>query len=164
MIAPLIRWASWKPSKPEGAQEPAPPGRYARTLRERYLSVLQDAARRYGTHLAFAATNPYPLNVGGPHYASRRSKPYDMAACNPTARERRYPHVLREYNRLARQACAALSIPYLDLWEIALPLFDISGDGAHYAVDATPVGRAQAVRLLHWLSSLTCMQVLTTAP
>ena len=87
-----------------------------------------------------------------------------MAACNPTARERRYPHVLREYNRLARQACAALSIPYLDLWEIALPLFDISGDGAHYAVDATPVGRAQAVRLLHWLSSLPCMQVLTTAP
>ena len=105
--------------------------------------MLQDAARRYGTHLAFAATNPYPLNVGGPQYASRRSKPYDMAACNPTARERRYPHVLREYNRLARQACAALSIPYLDMWEIALPMFDISGDGAHYAADATPVGRAQ---------------------
>jgi hypothetical protein len=51
--------------------------------------------------------------------------------------------VLREYNRLARQACAALRIPYLDMWEIALPMFDISGDGAHYAADATPVGRAQ---------------------
>ena len=46
---------------------------------------------------------------------------------------------------------AAHGLAYVDTWEIAMPLFDLSADGAHYAWGASPVGRPQAARAMAWV-------------
>ena len=103
--------------------------------------------------VAFVATNPYPLNAGGSEFQGARARAYNMALCPPGG-ERRFPHVLHASNARVREACSALRIQYLDTYRIALPLFDVSSDGAHYPYEVTPVGAAQAARVLRWLTPI----------
>ena len=106
-------------------------------------------SRRWGIPVPWVATNPFPMNAGGPTYVAPRARPYDMSACPPP--ERRFPHVLRGYNEAARRLAAAHGVDYLDTWEMAMPLFDVSSDGAHYVWGESPVARPQAARVLEWV-------------
>ena len=144
-------WATSKPGKPDGIAGPATPGRYAAHLRSKYLPLLRSLADTTMARVAFVATNPYPLNAGGSEFQGARARAYNMALCPPGG-ERRFPHVLHAYNARVRDACSALRIQYLDTYRIALPLFDVSSDGAHYPYEVTPVGAAQAARVLRWLT------------
>lgn len=99
--------------------------------------------------VAWVATNPYPINAGGKSFEWSRAKPYDMSRCPPT--ERRFPHVMDGYNIEARRLASAHGVAYIDTWEVALPLFDVSEDGAHFTWADSPVGRAQASRVLAWV-------------
>ena len=67
--------------------------------------------------------------------------------------------VLRAYNgvaraeverRLAGQVGLATGMSFLDLFDVVLPLFDLSYDEAHYQ---GPVGRALALRLVQHLAA-----------
>jgi hypothetical protein len=58
-----------------------------------------------------------------------------MLECPPT--DWRFPHLIREYNRIAIQEIQRISngsISVLDTWSIAFPLFDLSFDSAYYQV------------------------------
>ena len=139
-------WASAK-RKPTPPYEPRTPGSYAKEV-EVQMIHLRNISQRFRLPVTWVASNPYPINAGGPSYANRLSRPYDMATC-PT-NERRFPHLLRGYNKAARQIAEAHGIEYLDTWEVALPLFDLSADNAHYAWGDSPVARPQAARALNW--------------
>ena len=106
-------------------------------------------AARSALRVAWVSTNPTPVNAGGKDYEWFRAKPYDMSRCPPT--ERRFPHVLHAYNEEARRHAAAHGVPYIDTWEVALPLLDLSEDGAHYALGVTPVAHPQTNRVLAWV-------------
>ena len=142
-------WAASKP-KPSLPHEGRTPGSYAREVEPTMLR-LANISRDWGLPIAWVATNPYPINAGGPAYFGARARVYDMSQCSPT--EKRFPHVLRAYNDAARRIAAAHGLTYLDTWQMALPLLDLSHDGAHYTFDGSPVGRPQAAMALNWALS-----------
>ena len=143
-------WAASK-RKPHPPYEPRTPSSYAREVGSQ-MAHLAAISRKWSVPVAWLATNPFPMNAGGPNYMSSRARVYDMSACPP--QERRFPHVLRGYNEAARLAAAEHGVTYLDTWEIALPLFDLSADSSHYAWGASPVARPQAARALNWVFSV----------
>ena len=112
----------------------------------RHLATMSVAMR---VPIAWVATNPFPINAGGLAYLHKRAKPYDMSACPPG--ERRFPHILNAYNTMARRLARSHGLEFLDTWEIALPLFDLSSDGAHYIWPVSPVARPQAARAVQWV-------------
>ena len=152
-------WASWK-LKPDdldkyhtqwkvGKAEPYTPTQYAQAVLMRQIAALKDLNARWpDLRVAWLATNPYPINVGGAGYMRHPAQHYDMSRCPP--KERRFPHLLAAYNNEARRICAAHGVSFLDTWDITLPLFDISADGAHFALRHSPIAKAQATRILAW--------------
>ena len=140
-------WAANK-VKPGSPNEPRTPGSYASEV-EPLVAHLANWSRATGVPVGWLSTNPAPVNAGGPYFATGRASLYNMATCPP--RDYRFPHVLHGYNQAAKRAAASHGLPYLDLWDIALPLHDVSVDGAHYVYGGTPVGKPQAVRSLAWL-------------
>ena len=135
-------WASWK-KKPKPPHTALAPGEYAT-----HVEALMAQLKTIRVPVAWVATNPYPINAGGPDYTWSRARPYDMSACPPG--ERRFLHVLQAYNRHAKRLAAVHGLDFVDTWQIALPLFDVSADGAHYAWLASPVGKPQAARAIRW--------------
>ena len=112
------------------------------------MRKLRALRERFGLPVAWVSNNPYAINEGGPHFTKTRgARFYDMSMCPPL--ERRFPHVLRAYNEEARRLARALRVPYLGLWHIVFPLFDIVKDG-HYTVADTPAGWPTAARALEW--------------
>jgi hypothetical protein len=72
--------------------------------------------------LTWVTTNPHTISGS-------------LLTCPPT--DWRYPHLIREYNRIAIDAIQRTSngsIRVLDTWSIIFPLFDLSFDSAHYQV------------------------------
>ena len=72
--------------------------------------------------LTWVTTNPHTMSGS-------------LLTCPPT--DWRYPHLIREYNRIAIdeiQRTSNGSIRVLDTWSIIFPLFDLSFDSAHYQV------------------------------
>ena len=126
-------WASWK-KKPKPPHTALAPGEYAT-----HVEALMAQLKTIRVPVAWVATNPYPINAGGPDYTWSRARPYDMSLCPPG--ERRFLHVLQAYNRHAKRLAAVHGLDFVDTWQIALPLFDVSADGAHYAWLASPVGK-----------------------
>ena len=142
-------WASWKP-KPKPPHAAKAPQEYADLVVKQQMERLGALSRgpAHPLPVAWVATNPFPFNVGGPTFSKGRAKSYDMSTC-PTA-ERRFPHVLAAYNDVARRAAAEHGLDFVDNWEIALPLLELSEDTAHYSFDGSPIGRPQAARALEW--------------
>ena len=140
-------WASWKP-KPRKPHAARAPGEYGVEI-DATMARLGALATRGRARVAWVATNPYPINAGGPDYVARRARPYDMSACPPG--ERRFLHVIHEYNQQARRLAGLHGVDFVDTWSVALPLFDVSADGAHYAWPASPVARPQAARAIRWV-------------
>jgi len=140
-------WAASKP-KPTHPHEARAPASYAAELAPT-MARLANLSRGWRVPTAWVATNPYPMNAGGAHFTSARARAYDMSLC-PSA-ERRFPHVIKAYNEVARWLASEHGLAYIDTWEIAMPLLDLSADGAHYAWGASPVGKPQAVRAMAWV-------------
>ena len=140
-------WASWKP-KPKPPHWALTPAQYAVHAAAQMASLGQ-LATQSRVHVAWVASNPFPINAGGPDYTWKRARPYDMSVCPPV--ERRFPHVLHAYNEEAKHLAAEHQIGFVDNWQIALPLFDLSEDGAHYAWRVSPVGRALAAHATRWV-------------
>jgi hypothetical protein len=157
-------WASWKP-KPSSPSTARTPAQYRIQL-EPMMAHIRALTTGSKVRAAWVATNPYPVNAGGSDYTWFRARPYDMSVC--PARERRFPHVLHAYNEEAKLLAATYGVDFLDTWQIALPLFDLSEDGAHYARGLTPVGRAQVARVMRWVlygaTGSTCSALLQRKP
>lgn len=148
LLANTGHWWSSAKRKPTAPYEPRTPRSYGSEIASQMIS-LRNISRRWGTPVAWVASNPYPVNAGGPAFSARISKPYNMATC--LTGERRFLQVLDGYNYEARRAAAEQNVDYIDTWEIALSLFDLSGDHAHYAWGDSPVARPQAARALNWI-------------
>ena len=93
-------WASWK-KKPKPPHTALAPGEYAT-----HVEALMAQLKTIRVPVAWVATNPYPINAGGPDYTWSRARPYDMSACPPG--ERRFLHVLHAYNRHAKRLAACM--------------------------------------------------------
>ncbi|KAL1524527.1 hypothetical protein AB1Y20_019429 [Prymnesium parvum] len=139
-------WAASKP-KPLPPFEPRTPSSYAREMSP-LISRLAKASRNWSIPIAWVATNPYPINGGGPAYQKGNARHYNMGAC-PSS-ELRFPHVMQAYNERVKHVLAREGVEYVDTWSIALDLLDLSQDGAHYAYGDSPVGQPLAERALAW--------------
>lgn len=111
-------------------------GRYEAELNRLLLNARMLVADT-GARLLFVATNPSPL---------RR----DMLTCPPT--DWRFPHIIQEYNVIARAAAQRWNFTFVDTSQMAFQLLDLSFDGAHYD---DPIGRAMAIKLAQAISSLS---------
>ena len=89
---------------------------------------------RVGRRLFWIATNPSPFLR-------------DMAVCPP--HDFRFPHVIEQYNDVARVVTERLHVRYIDTHRIAAQLPELTFDGAHYA---EPVGREMARDVLRVLA------------
>jgi len=142
----LVNVGTWHASHhaPKYFNGPFTPDAYA----DKVDAILQLLARtkraRPGMHVAWMSTLPKPLNDGTcpdtrhpprrmpctksekGHYVWSR----DLTACPPE--EWSLPRLLREYNERARALSISSGIDYLDLWQPAFDLLDVSPDSQHY--------------------------------
>ncbi len=63
--------------------------------------------------------------------------------------EWRFPHVLHELNERAEKLARANGVEYVDVWQPAFDLEEMSTDASHYIGE--PVAPALAVVLMRWL-------------
>ena len=102
-------------------------------------------AMAHGAPVAWTAMNPHPLNGGGPRFATFPGNLHDQTRC--PLKDQRLPHAVDAYNAVAAERARAHGVPFLDSWQAALDLLDLSFDMRHYH---DPVALATAVPVLSW--------------
>lgn len=128
------------------ALHPLEISQYRETL-DRVLERLTTMAR--GAPVALTAMNPHPLNGGGPRFATFPGNLHDQTRC--PLKDQRLPHAIDAYNAVAAERARAHGMPFLDSWQAALDLLDLSFDMRHYH---DPVALATTVPILSWWDSV----------
>ena len=160
----VVNYGQWQLSHERSKTPPRVPctlEQYGNAVRQTLNWLARQGVER-GIPVAWISMNPTPLfGVDGGAQVANLSllcskaggagcSPLRHMLCNEksTPSEWRLPHYLNRYNLVARAACEAENISYLNNFPLALDLLDLSFDAQHYQ---DPVGRQLAARVVHWL-------------
>ena len=171
VLVSLGHWTVSAAKSPKQLKDPTFPWQLSRyeAMVGPIMEKLRQLREQHGVRVGWLSALPFPLNDGtcgqmhGPRAAAILPDGNQNPNCNnrPHVRtlgmsggpgppmEWRFPHVLHELNERAEKLARANGVEYVDVWQPAFDLEEMSTDASHYIGE--PVAPALAVVLMRWL-------------